>query len=131
MSHDRHRLAAIFVGGCAGALSRGLLARALSHAVGTWPWATLAVNVAGALLLGLLAAHRRPGSPPGGHRWALLVTGFCGALTTFSAFQLELVQLADRGRYGEAAGYGAVSIATGLLALVLAEAAVRRSRQIR
>ena len=57
------------------------------------PWGTLAVNVAGSLVLGVAA-----GAMPG-HQWALALvgTGFCGALTTFSTFGFETVRLAQDG----------------------------------
>ena len=54
------------------------------------PWGTLAVNVAGSFVLGLLV-----GSDPSAHALALLGTGFCGGLTTYSAFA---VQTRDQGR---------------------------------
>src|SRR5215212_675225 len=49
---DLRELTAVFAGGCIGALARTGLAEALPHARGAWPWATFAVNVAGAALLG-------------------------------------------------------------------------------
>jgi CrcB protein len=57
------------------------------------PWGTLVVNASGSLVLGLAA-----GAQPG-HEWALALvgTGFCGALTTFSTFGFESVRLAQDG----------------------------------
>ena len=89
-------LAAVFIGGVVGALARAGVAEALPPAPGHWPWATLLVNVAGAFVLGAVAAR--------GYRRALLGQGFCGALTTFSAFQLELLHMLDAGRAGTRAG---------------------------
>lgn len=55
------------------------------------PWGTLAVNVSGSFLLGLLtAAHADPG------RAALLGAGFCGGLTTYSTFSYETLQLFEQ-----------------------------------
>ena len=104
-------LTAVFIGGVAGALARAGVADALAHDPGGWPWATLVVNVAGAFVLGWVAARN--------YRRALLGQGFCGALTTFSTFQLELLQMLDRDRLGLAAAYAAVSLALGLAAAEL------------
>jgi fluoride exporter len=104
-------LTAVFIGGVAGALARAGVADALAHDPGRWPWATLLVNAAGAFLLGWVAAR--------GFRRELIGQGFCGALTTFSTFQLELLQMLDHDRIGLAAGYAAVSVALGLAAAEL------------
>ena len=56
------------------------------------PWGTFAVNVAGSLLLGFLSALAL-----GGHTAALLGTGFCGGLTTYSAFAVQSARLGRRG----------------------------------
>lgn len=70
----------VVVGAAVGAPARLLVSRALPG-----PRATLAVNIAGSLLLGLVAAAA-PAS------YALVGVGFCGALTTFSTFALETVE---------------------------------------
>ena len=54
MLADRRVLAAVFAGGAAGAIARAVVAEALPHDPGTWPWATFLVNVAGAFALGLV-----------------------------------------------------------------------------
>ena len=104
-------LTAVFIGGVAGALARAGVADALAPDPGHWPWATLIVNVAGAFVLGWVAARS--------YRRALIGQGFCGALTTFSTFQLELLQMLDHGRAGLALAYAAVSLALGLAAAEL------------
>ena len=105
---DGRELLAVFIGGAAGALARAGVLEAWPPVAGHWPWATLVVNVAGAALLGWVVAG------PRAHR--LLGTGFCGALTTFSALQLELLRMLDRDAVGLAALYAAASIGAGLLA---------------
>ncbi len=111
---DPGRLAAIYAGGVVGALARVGLAEAVPHGVATWPWATFAVNMAGALLLGLFVAAMR-GHRQESHGFALLTTGACGTLTTFATFQLELFEMVDAGRLGLAAAYVAASLAGGYL----------------
>jgi CrcB protein len=122
---DRRELAAIFLGGAIGALARYGLAEALPHHPGTWPWATFAVNVAGALALGYLTTRLQERLPPSAYRRPLLGTGLCGALTTFSTMQVELLQMLDDGRAGLAAGYAAASIAAGVLAVAATTNLVR------
>lgn len=83
-----------------------------------FPWATLLVNVAGSfamgVLVGLLAQQNGPNEG-----WRLLVgVGFLGGFTTFSAFSLELVQLAQRGAFGLAGVYAALSVLGGVLGLI-------------
>jgi fluoride exporter len=115
---DRRELLAILVGGFAGALARAELAVAWPPHPGSWPWATLLVNVVGALILGYVVAALP--------RWRpLLGIGFCGALTTFSTMQVELLSMLDRGRIALALGYAGAAVAAGLLA---AAAGVRLAR---
>jgi len=95
----------------AGTLARAGLVEAWPPMPGQWPWATFAANVAGCALLGWLAGRERHQN--------LLGVGFCGALTTFSAFQLELLQMTDDGRLLLAAAYAATSVGVGLVAVVL------------
>jgi CrcB protein len=102
----------VFAGGVAGTLARAGLVEAWPPHAGHWPWATFIVNVAGSALLGWVAAGERH------HR--LLGAGFCGALTTFSTFQLELLHLLDADRVGLALLYGGGSVAAGLAACTLA-----------
>ncbi len=73
---------------------------------GGWPWGTLIVNLAGSLLLGGLV-----GGAVDGHWLALLGTGFCGGLTTYSAFAVQTVH----GGRRRGTAY-AVTTVTGCLA---------------
>jgi fluoride exporter len=123
---DRSELFAIFAGGCLGALARAGLDDWLPNDPGTWSWATFAANVAGAALLGWAVTRLAERMPPTAYRRPLIGTGFCGALTTFSTLQLELLDLADAGRAGLAIAYAAASIAAGLAVVWLATAVARR-----
>jgi len=129
-SVDGRELAAIFAGGVIGAVTRAGLVEAFPPAPGRWPWVTFAVNVAGTALLGYFVTRLHERLPLSAYRRPLLGTGLCGALTTFSAVQLELLRMLDRGRVGLAAGYAAASIAAGLLAVLLATALTRRVRTV-
>jgi fluoride exporter len=112
-------LAMVGAGGAVGALSRVGLEQAWPTATGSWPWATFAVNILGAFLLGCLMTGLRHG-PVSIPTYRLLGTGFCGALTTFSTMQLELLQMLDRARYDLAIGYVGASVACGYVAVSIA-----------
>ena len=89
------------------------------------------VNLAGALLLGYLVTRLQERLPLSAYRRPLLGTGLCGALTTFSTMQVELVGMLDRGELWLAAGYAAASVGGGWLAVLVATASVRRVRAVR
>jgi CrcB protein len=112
----------VALGAAIGAPLRFLTDRAIqSRHDSVFPWGTLTVNVAGSFVLGLLA-----GLPASAPVAALLGTGFCGALTTYSTFSYETLRLARTGaRFYAAmnvvasivAGFGAASVG-----LVIAQA---------
>ena len=126
-STDVRELASIFAGGIAGGLLRAGLTHLSPTAPGSWPWTTLGVNIAGAFALGYFATRLQERLPLSSYRRPLLSTGFCGAFTTFSAVQVEVVNMLDAHRYGLAAAYATVSIVAGYAALMLATAYVRRA----
>jgi CrcB protein len=125
---DRRELGAIFLGGAAGALARAVLVEIYGDPAPGWPWVTFGVNVAGALLLGYLVTRLQERLPLSTYRRPFLATGFCGALTTFSTMQVELLKMLEAGRIGTALGYGAGSVLAGYAGVQLASAAVRRLR---
>jgi CrcB protein len=125
---DRRELIAIFVGGAVGAVARAQLEEALPHEPGDWPWATFAVNVAGALVLAWLTTRLTEMVAPTRYWRFLLGTGFCGALTTFSTFQIEVIELAREGSAPLAAAYATASLAAGMLVTAGATVAARRRR---
>jgi CrcB protein len=128
--HDRRELAAIFAGGVVGALARAGLGQALPQHAGHWPWATFVVNIAGAFLLGYFVTRLQERLPLSAYRRPFLGTGVCGALTTFSTMQLELLEMLDRGHGGLAAGYALASVGAGFVAVWAATAITRRVRVV-
>jgi fluoride exporter len=128
--YDIRELAAIFAGGAVGALGRAGLVRWIPPQPGHWPWATFLVNVAGSFLLGYFATRLQERLPLSAYRRPLLGTGFCGALTTFSTMQLELLRMLDRGSAGLALGYAVASLVAGFGAAWVATAMVRRVRVV-
>jgi CrcB protein len=128
---DRRELAAIFAGGFLGAVARAELVEVLPPRAGQWPWATFLVNIAGAFLLGYFTTRLQERLPLSAYRRPFLGTGICGALTTFSTMQLELLQMLDDGRVGVAVTYAAASIVLGFAAVALATNLVRRGSWVR
>ncbi len=104
------------------------MAAALPHGRGTWPWATFSVNLFGALLLAWLTTRLTELVAPTRYWRFLLGTGLCGALTTFSTFQVETIGLARDGHALMAVGYSATSLAGGMAAAVAATVVARRRR---
>lgn len=109
-------LVAVAAGGALGAPLRYLVDRAVTTHIDTeFPWGTLIINVAGALLFGVLAGllvHHRLAPVPA----ALVGTGFCGAFTTFSTFTVETLRLVEDGELREAVANVALATVVGLAA---------------
>jgi fluoride exporter len=108
-------IAAVLAGGMLGAPVRYLADRAFQgRHDSVFPWGTFTVNMAGSALVGfLLGAQRHLGLPPAA--FALLATGFCGGLTTFSTFGYETLRLLEDGAIGEAGINVIGSLAVGVL----------------
>ncbi|MCB0828130.1 MAG: fluoride efflux transporter CrcB [Solirubrobacterales bacterium] len=128
MTFDRRELAAIFAGGFIGAIARALLVDVIPVGPDAWPWPTFIANLVGASALGYFTTRLQERLPLSAYRRPLLGTGLCGALTTFSAMQVEIVQMVEHGAGGRAAAYAAVSIVAGFLAVAVATGLVRRAR---
>ncbi len=127
---DVAELVAIAGGGALGALARIELLRALPPNAATWPWATFIANMLGATLLGYLVTRLQERLPISTLRRPLLGTGLCGALTTFSTLQLELLRMIEGHRYWLACGYLTASVSGGYALVFLSSALVRRVRTI-
>lgn len=103
----------VVAGAAVGAPLRYLTDRAVQAWQGPrFPWGTVAVNVVGSMVLGFLVGAGAAGAAS--ERLQLLVgVGFCGALTTYSAFSFETLRLTEQGRGRYALGNVAVSLVAG------------------
>ncbi|HRC26906.1 MAG TPA: fluoride efflux transporter CrcB [Alphaproteobacteria bacterium] len=105
-------------GGAIGAMARHAVNLLTARLAGTdFPWGTLAVNVTGSFLMGLLAGlFALAWSAPQDLR-LFLTTGILGGFTTFSAFSLDISLLWERGESPHALAYAAGSVMLSVLAL--------------
>jgi CrcB protein len=118
----------IMLGGAAGSAARHLVASLVQRlAGGAFPFGILTVNVAGSLLVGVLAGAILFRSPVPPAWQPLVVTGFLGGFTTFSAFSLDVLRLIERGQAGLALAYVAASV---VLSLAAAGAGLAASRAV-
>lgn len=122
-----NNISLVFIGGGAGAIARYLMTLAIGRytQVAAFPWHTFGVNILGAFLIGILLeilALRVSAIQPAR---LLLVTGFLGGFTTFSAFSLESALLLQRGDYTNLFFYITASV-IGTVAAVFAGSAVAR-----
>ncbi|ANN72883.1 fluoride efflux transporter CrcB [Bordetella bronchialis] len=104
---------AVAVGAALGAWLRWVLG--LFFNAGDWPWGTMAANLVGGYLIGVMVAL--VAGHPDWPAWIRLacITGFLGGLTTFSTFSAETVAFAEKGAYGMALLYAGASLAGSLL----------------
>jgi CrcB protein len=108
----------VMIGGAAGAGLRWEFGRLAMARLGPgFPWGTLAVNLIGGLLMGVLAGAMTGADHADRPLWLLLAVGLLGGFTTFSAFSLDLFAMLERGRLGTASLYVAASVAGSLLLL--------------
>ncbi|WP_047608845.1 fluoride efflux transporter CrcB [Rahnella aquatilis] len=113
-------LLAVFIGGGIGSVVRWYVSLKMNGISPVLPAGTLTVNLVGAFIIGLGIAiftrltHLDP-------VWKLLITtGFCGGLTTFSTFSLEVVYMLQEGRFGAALLNMALNMAGSLAMTFLA-----------
>ena len=107
------------LGGALGALARWGVADALPYEPGSWPGATLLVNVGGCLVLGLLIGLVFSRSPGSSWLRPFLGTGVLGGFTTYSTFAVDVVQQATAGAWGIVTGYLLASVLGGIAAAAL------------
>lgn len=108
-----------------GSLARWAIANAMGET--TFPWATLIVNYAGAILLALLILFVEEHPAPKWWWRPLLGTGFCGGFTTYSAFAVQVDGYLNAGQSGRAIAYILASL-IGTYLLVLATVTLTRKR---
>jgi CrcB protein len=115
----------VMVGGAVGSGARYLTGSAVTALLGPdYPFGTLAVNIVGGLLMGVLVGVLARNSAS--EHWRLLLAvGVLGGFTTFSAFSLEVVTMIERGAFGVAFGYVLVSVIGSIAALFAGLSAVR------
>lgn len=108
---------AVGIGGCAGALLRFYISSAVSRAAGEDLAfvGTLAVNLIGCFLIGMLAIIIARTTHLSPHSQRVLITGLLGSLTTFSTFSLDSVNLLQQGRIGAAISNILTNVVLGLL----------------
>lgn len=104
----------VVVGSAAGGLARYWVGQRFAAASAVFPAGTFLINLTGCGLIGFLAAWPPASSLGGAQARLLLVTGFCGSYTTFSAFVGEMSLLSESGARGMAAAYAVLSVALGL-----------------
>ena len=127
-SWDSRRALAIAIGGIGGAALRWSVVTSVE--AGRFPWPVLVVNVVGSLLLGVVLAEEWS------HPRARLFlhdaagVGFCGGLTTFSTFSLEVVDLVRSGDTGTAVGYTVASVALTIGGVLTGAGVLRRVRAL-
>ncbi|MEE6294771.1 fluoride efflux transporter FluC [Georgenia wangjunii] len=125
-------LAAVAAGGTLGTAARAG-ADAWVGAPGPWPTSTFVINVVGSLALGALLGRLAGGNGRAAGLRLLAGTGFLGAFTTYSAFAVEVAELAAGGRAPLALAYAGASLALGLLAAAAGGALAaprRRGRRV-
>lgn len=112
---------AIAAGGAMGALARAAIGAWIAGVDGLrWPMAALTVNIVGCLFAGLLTGWLLSrGESPWPWLRPLLLVGFLGAFTTFSAFSLETVQLQQQAGWGAASAHIAMNLFGSVLACAL------------
>ena len=107
----------VALGGSAGSVLRYLSQKFIGNLyVHPFPWGTLVVNISGCFLIGILWGVVSKNSSMSEELRLLLMTGFCGGFTTFSAFTLESITLIKEQRLLLFFLYIVISVAIGLLA---------------
>ena len=114
------------LGGAAGTVARYAAISTAARVLGPgFPWGTFGVNVTGSFAIGVCVAVISHWFGASSDLRTLLVTGFLGGFTTFSAYSLDTLELIERREFALALAYAGGSVAASLLAVFLGFAAVR------
>ncbi|RAK69186.1 fluoride efflux transporter CrcB [Phenylobacterium kunshanense] len=118
----------VATGGATGAVLRYLLGVQTLRAFGTgWPYGTLAANVAGGFLMGVLAGTLALRGGADQEKWRLLLgVGVLGGFTTFSAYSLEVALMIERREWASAMAYSLGSVVLSVAALFASLMLTRR-----
>ena len=117
---EAYKLGAVIVGGAAGAAARYLInISPLGTRTDKFPLATFLINLVGSFLIGFLAMALADRFESNGGLRLLLIVGFLGAFTTFSAFEMELYSLMRGGEYVTGFLYLLLSVFLGFVGVVL------------
>ena len=115
----------VFLGGGAGSVLRFLIGRSMNAASPAFPWGTFTVNLVGSLIIGLAFGWVLEKGKLSDDTLFLIVAGFCGGFTTFSAFAHESLNLLREGYSGLFFSYVVSSIVLGLACVWLGYAVIR------
>ena len=117
----------VMAGGAIGAALRFHLGRILTSSLGiSFPYGTLAANIAGGLAMGMVAGWLARVDGNAEHWRLFLAVGLLGGFTTFSAFSLEIANMIERGQWGVALAYCIISVIGAVLALFLGLFVIRQ-----
>jgi fluoride exporter len=105
----------VFIGGGIGTVLRYAISLLIPNSASAFPWPTLLVNLLGCFAMGLLMGYYFRTAEFSNSLRLLLMTGFCGGFTTFSAFSKETIELFQGSQYSSALIYLAVSVLGCLL----------------
>ena len=107
----------VFLGGGLGSGLRYLVAIAMNQYSKVLPFGTFTVNMLGCLLIGMILGYAQKENTLSSNQTLLLVTGFCGGFTTFSAFANENLELIKNGEIFNLSLYTIGSVLIGILAV--------------
>lgn len=113
------QLVIVFIGGGAGSIGRYLIGKWLNNTNYSIPLGTLAANIVGSLLIGLILGWALKNNALNSNTTLLLATGFCGGFTTFSTFSFEMQSLLKNGDMLPFALYAMGSVVAGLIAVFI------------